>query len=174
MDHNPKKNSENAILVIDDEVEICQVIGDLVVHLGYQAVCSHSAEEGILKIRDAPVVGIISDIRMGPLSGIDLLTKLHKNGIFIPLAFVTGMNSEENLLMALRLGAIDLLVKPFSTNELSALIHKLAAIGIRNNKKSDLLTLIEASADQNIVQEIKNLDRQIAMLRTFDASRFDA
>jgi DNA-binding NtrC family response regulator len=174
MNHIESQKEMPAILVVDDDSGICQLISEAINMQGYKAATAFSVQEGLAKYKEVEVSGVLLDISMVNQSGIDFLDKLNKSGFHAPVALISGLVTCESLIMAVKLGAIDFLAKPFELSELTTLIHKLVAIGSRQRRVRDLLGIIEAMVEPSLIQEIKDLERQIGLLRTFEPEKFKA
>ncbi len=174
IDPNPQ---DHRILIVDDDQDICEIMSAYADHLGYDTLSCYDGDEAIKKARELRFTAVVSDIVMNKMNGLEFLKRLHKNGVFIPVAFVSGYLTPDNLILSTRLGAVDVLMKPFSPIEFSGMLHKLVAIGARYHKINDLLYALEIKGEANpnqlqVIQEIKDLKRQISMLRTFESSDF--
>jgi len=116
------------VLVVDDYKAMVRIIQNLLKSLGFTNV--HGAltgEEAIAKIAETDYGLIISDWKMEPMSGLDLLVKLrsddqHKTRPFI---MVTGEAKTENVVAAKRAGVNNYIVKPFNAQTLK---QKIVAV----------------------------------------------
>jgi DNA-binding NtrC family response regulator len=64
-------------------------------------------------------------------SGMDLLHEVRKMGLTMPFVFLTAHQNKENFQDAIRLGAIDYLIKPFSSEDLCKTVNRLLEVGVR-------------------------------------------
>ena len=78
---------------------------------------AHNGEEALELVLKENIDIIISDIMMPKLKGDDFLRKLRMKGIHTPIIFITGNGSKDNLISALRLGAVDFVEKPFDIDQ---------------------------------------------------------
>ena len=122
------------ILVVDDEdlhrETLCINLGDL----GLHCIPASNGVEAWEKLHSRVIDLVLTDNTMEPVSGLDLLRKIKTKPSLkkIPVILFTG-NPEPTLLdTASRLGAIHLMVKPFSLNDVVEAIHK----AIRKNEES--------------------------------------
>lgn len=105
------------IYIVDDEVSIQEVVKEALKDAGYQTATFSSAEEAFEGLKSQPPHVIISDIRMGGMSGIDLLKKVREVSQDIQFIIMTSHASLETALEAIRLGAYDYIHKPFEQIE---------------------------------------------------------
>ena len=77
------------ILVVDDEVEVCNLIRDILETEGFEADVSYSGKECLQKVNEDGYSALLLDIMMPGLSGEDVLKLLRKEGEKIPVVYVT-------------------------------------------------------------------------------------
>jgi DNA-binding response OmpR family regulator len=125
---------EKTILIIDDDEKVLEAIKDVLETDGYVV---HTAPDGASGIRcfdvDPPDL-VITDINMPDVEGIELIRHLARRTEKIPIIAMSGDPVGSKFLKAARLlGAVDTLLKPFSTAELR---DKMAA-ALRKNPPSE-------------------------------------
>ena len=106
------------VLVVDDELDICQIIATELHDHGAQTRVAHSVTGALQVLATCPVDLVISDVRMpGGASGIELLTTIHSRWAEMPVVMISGyadMTDDE----VLQKGAQALVSKPFDFDEL--------------------------------------------------------
>ncbi len=111
------------ILIVDDESAITGVLKILVMSMGHEAVtCPGVAPALQVLEQDPPVDLILSDLRMHPESGFDLLKQVKQRWPAIPVILITAFLSPENWQEAKRLGAFAGMSKPFQVELLRSQI----------------------------------------------------
>jgi DNA-binding response OmpR family regulator len=115
------------ILVIDDEKDVCEFLVSLLRDEGFQAEASTSPREIKAKMKNFGADLLLLDYRMPDQSGSEVVRELRGDELFrkIPIIIVTGLDSENEKVAMLELGADDYVTKPFSGKELSARIRAL-------------------------------------------------
>lgn len=106
------------ILIVDDEADICNILKYNLDKAGFQTSVAHSAEEAVLSgLADYDLV--LLDVMMEGLSGFRLAEIMKKSPETerIPIIFVTALDSEDDTVKGLGLGADDYISKPFSVRE---------------------------------------------------------
>jgi len=105
------------VLIVDDELAVRQMLAVMLTQGGVR--CSHvsTPEQALEKLQNESFDAVISDLRMGPSSGMDLLDKIH--GRYPDMAFlmVTGVADVRVGVQAMKQGADDYLLKPFDMDE---------------------------------------------------------
>lgn len=111
--NNTKKNR---ILVIDDDEHIISLLKDTLQLSGYICDSAARGKEGLLKLRSKTDYDLlITDIRIPDISGLEILEIVGRKYPFLPVIVITGFSTVNNTKTALRMGAVDYLSKPFSS-----------------------------------------------------------
>jgi DNA-binding NtrC family response regulator len=109
---------------VDDEVNIREALAAILEDDGYRVAAVASAEEAIAILGEDYFQIVISDMRMGSASGLDLLRWLRQNCPETEVILLTAFGSVEGAVEAMKLGAYDYLCKPVDRRRLSMLIEK--------------------------------------------------
>jgi two-component system, LuxR family, response regulator FixJ len=100
------------ISILDDDADVCRSLGMLLRRQGYIVEEHHDARH-LLDTVDPDCACIISDVRMPDMSGLDLMQAMRAAGFDVPFIFMTGHSDVAMAVQAMKLGAVDFLVKPF-------------------------------------------------------------
>lgn len=112
------------ILVVDDELDICEVLKFNLETEGFEVSTAYSAEEALeLPLQDFSL--ILLDVMMGEMSGFQMVRRLKNNPSTarIPIIFITALDGEDNLVKGLNIGADDYIAKPLSMKEVKARVR---------------------------------------------------
>jgi len=118
---------KNAILVIDDEKDLVELVRYNLEKDGFQVRSALDGESGLATARrDRPDL-IIVDIMLPGIDGLEACRQLRSDSrtATIPILMLTAKSAESDRIVGLELGADDYVVKPFSPRELSARIRML-------------------------------------------------
>ena len=110
---------DERILVVDDEKDICEILGFNLSNEGYRVDTATSAEEALRKLTPEHAL-ILLDVMMGGMSGYKMAEKLRHDGNRIPIIFLTAKDTENDMLTGFNLGADDYISKPFSIRQVVA------------------------------------------------------
>jgi len=113
----PDQPSEHVFLVDDDDA-LRDGIADLLRVVGYQV---YSWSYGAAFLADIPRVApavLITDMRMPGLSGVELHAELLRLGRTLPVIYISGESTVAQSIQAMKLGAVEFLIKPFGREEL--------------------------------------------------------
>lgn len=101
------------IAIIDDNELIQDSLRDLIESAGFEAQCFGSAKSFLDFDSHHEIAGLIIDIRMPNMSGLELQARLKKEERHVPIIFITAFEDEVSQTQAMRDGAVGFLVKPF-------------------------------------------------------------
>ena len=110
--------SRPRILVVDDESSMREMLRIVLRRDGYEVVLASSGNEAIQQLQTATFDLLLSDIRMPDTSGVEVLREARQIDSNIVAFMMTAYASTESAVEAMRLGAADYFIKPFSMDEL--------------------------------------------------------
>ncbi len=119
---------QKSILVLDDEVVLCSLIRDLLSPVYEEVIACSSSFEAKKLVSERSFSMILTDVKMPDLSGAEFVKFLRSLGKMDPVIFITGYATKDFVLTALRLGAADVLEKPFDNDELLQTIDRVFEI----------------------------------------------
>jgi putative nucleotidyltransferase with HDIG domain len=111
------------ILIVDDEVEITEILADLLSEV-YDCARAGSAEEALARLQQGDFQLVISDITMPGMSGLDMIPHVKDLSPDTVVVMISGMQTVESAIGALRLGAFDYLMKPFDLRQVEAVVKR--------------------------------------------------
>ena len=117
-------NEERArLLIVDDELEIRNVLGE-VLSRNYDCILASSAEEALETLRSGAFQLIISDITMGKMSGLEMIPHVFEISPETVVVMISGMQTIESAIEALRVGAFDYIMKPFDLRQVESAVRR--------------------------------------------------
>ena len=122
------------ILIVEDEPPISNLIKLSLTKEGYSCDCAFDGASAADMITETPYDLILLDIMLPEVNGFELMEYIQP--LNIPVIFLTAVNSVDNRVKGLRMGAEDYIVKPFEVVELVARVDVVLR---RYNKSADVL-----------------------------------
>lgn len=116
-------SSKQTILVVEDQASEREAMTRLLRTEGYSVFAAAGVAEAKAHLSQA-VDLVITDLRLGRLSGLDLLQYWHENRPSTPIIVVTAYGDVDTAVAAMKLGAIDYLMKPLKPDELLVLLNR--------------------------------------------------
>ena len=110
------------LLIADDERDIADAIGIILQYSGFDSDIAYDGKQALELAQKNVYDGIILDIMMPGLDGIQVLTRLRAEGDVTPILMLTAKAEVEDRIQGLEQGADDYLAKPFDKGELIARI----------------------------------------------------
>jgi DNA-binding response OmpR family regulator len=111
------------ILLVDDEVHMLDLVGELLHTFGYKVIPQPDAESALSVIRQGTGIDlVITDYRMPGMNGVEFLKIVRTTLPSVPIIMLTAYSSVEIYLITLSLGAFEYLNKPFTEKELNHVV----------------------------------------------------
>ena len=134
----PSHQPPARVLLVEDDPELPEVLGSLLVHDGIELECAATAAEAWEKVRAREPELILLDLGLPDLDGLQLLQRLKgtPETQHIPVVVVTAWNNPQDKLRGFEAGASDYVTKPFEATELRARIRAV----LRTKRLQDQLT----------------------------------
>lgn len=110
------------ILVIDDDVELCHLVGEYLQAEGLTAECVHDGESGLKKAQGGDYLLAVLDVMLPGINGFEVLRRIRATSR-LPVLLLTARGEDVDRIVGLEIGADDYLPKPFNPRELVARIR---------------------------------------------------
>src|SRR5450432_3812850 len=130
------------VLVIDDDVGLCELVEEYLGPEGYDVEATHNGERGIDRALSNDHSLVILDVMLPGMHGFDVLRRVRAKSR-IPVLMLTARGDDVDRIVGLEIGADDYLSKPFNPRELVARIRAI----LRRTQPSDSLS----GARENLV-----------------------
>ena len=154
-----QNNTKPRLLIVDDEAEVRSVLNDL---LGdtYQCSQAPSAEEALAQLRERDYQLVISDITMSGMSGLEMIPHVKVVSPDTVIVMISGMQTIESAINALRLGAFDYLMKPFDLRQAEAAVTR----ALEHHELIAAKRRYEYHLEELVEQRTAELDEALASL----------
>ncbi len=110
--------SSGHVFVIEDDAALRESIGQVLTSAGYTVLLWGDASTFLKALPHASPAVIITDMRMPQISGVEMHARLQAAGNTTPVVYISGESSLQEGIEAMKLGAIDFLIKPFARDAL--------------------------------------------------------
>jgi len=116
-------NSKPQIMVVDDDVAICEFLRMFLDGLGYHGVTVNNAEQAVQQYTAERPEAVIMDVVMpGNMDGLGALAAFKKIDREVPVIVISGQGRTNTVVQAMKLGAFDFVSKPFDEADLESLL----------------------------------------------------
>lgn len=160
------------VLTIDDDEWIQRLIKSAL-KKDYRIISAANGKEGFLQAQKEKPDLIVLDIMMPEMDGWELIKKLRSDPEFIltPIIFLTALDSPEDRVRGLKLGASDYMSKPFNSQELAARVHKLITFKRQIEKNVEQKSLPLPSSRKSILSGKLDQIRFISILKILEMEK---
>ncbi len=135
------------LLYAEDEISMSEAVTDILTYHNYMVDAVYDGEEALSYARAEQYDGMILDIMMPGLSGLEVLERLRREGCCTPVLLLTAKAEVEDRIEGLDMGADDYLPKPFAMGELLARVR--AMLRRREQFTPDILTCADVSLNRS-------------------------
>lgn len=119
-------NIDLPILVVDDEKNMRSSLATVLGDEGYSVELVESAEQGLAMLERESFFMVITDARLGGMSGYEFLARVRQQWPDLPVLMITAYATPKLAVEAIKAGAIDYLSKPFAPEELLHAVNRCA------------------------------------------------
>jgi DNA-binding NtrC family response regulator len=150
------------VLVVDDEKNMRLSLQSILTDEGYRTRALESAEEALLVLNQEEFFMVITDARLGGMSGYEFLGQAVKRWPDIPMLMITAYATPKLAVEAIKAGAMDYLAKPFAPEEL---LHAVARCAERHRLLRDNAALRARTTEPYTLEQIIGESPKIKELR---------
>ena len=123
------KTEKRPILVIDDEESMRIALTEALSRSGHLVDCISNGYDALKKVQSSSCKLVITDVRMPKMNGLEVLQEIKKVLPQIPVIMITAYGTIHNAVEAMKKGATDYILKPFSFEELDAVVKRALTDG---------------------------------------------
>ena len=157
------------VLVVDDEKNMRLSLQTVLKDEDYAARAVESAEEALTLLAREDFFMVITDARLGGMSGYEFLAKIHNQWPDLPVLMITAYATPKLAVEAIKAGAIDYVSKPFAPEEL---LHAVARCAERyrllrenaalRSRANETFTLDQIVGESQKIRELRKLIQTVA------------
>lgn len=130
------KNEKNKILLVDDDVTLCELLSEFLQADDFTVETLHSGQQAINRLLQKEEFDtVVLDIMMPNVSGLDVLREVRAKSK-VPILMLTGRGDDIDRIIGLEMGADDYLAKPCNPRELAARIRAI----LRRTQQDQIVT----------------------------------
>jgi two-component system nitrogen regulation response regulator NtrX len=139
----------SSILIVDDERDIRELIGDILRDEGYTVRLAGNSDACMAEINSEPPALMILDIWLkdSRMDGIDILKTVRRSNPDVPVVIISGHGNIEIAVAAIKQGAYDFIEKPFNIDQLMVVVARAMETSRLRRENSDLRRRDVASAE---------------------------
>lgn len=134
-----------AILLVDDDLAICDVLRDVLNEHVFEVKVCHNGNDALATIAQYPAIALVLlDMILPDINGLLVLQQIQRQRPDLPVVMLTGLGSESDVVVGLEMGADDYIAKPFNSRvvvaRVKAVLRRTGALAVEttNTKTAGL------------------------------------
>ena len=116
---------QGELLVVDDEPFLREAVAASLRFLGFEVTTAENGAGALRLARDRPFDLVVLDVMLPDTDGFEVVARLRRDGLRVPVIFLTARDTQADKVTGLTLGGDDYLTKPFGLEELAARIRSV-------------------------------------------------
>src|SRR6202047_1941926 len=154
-----------SILIVEDEAKMRRLLELQLAEEGFRAQTAADAETGLKLINKESFDLVVTDFRLPGMSALEFLQAVKRTNANLPIIIMTAHGTVESAVEAMKVGASDYVLKPFSLAELMLVIRKeLGTHQLREENRSLREALGKRYEYKNIVAQSDKMQAVLAMV----------
>jgi len=151
------------ILIIEDEAKMRRLLELNLGDDGFKTLSAGDAETGLKLLDSEPVHLVLTDLKLPGMNGLEFLQMAKQQNSALPIVVMTAFGSVETAVEAMKAGASDYVLKPFSLAEMRMVVHKeLDNSRLREENRSLREALGQKYSHPNIVASSPKMQEVLA------------
>ena len=104
----------STILIVEDELKMARLLELNLAEEGYSTLAAQDAETGLKLLRQEKIDLVLTDLKLPRMDGLEFLQAVKRSNAQIPVILMTAYGTVETAIEAMKAGASDYVLKPFS------------------------------------------------------------
>jgi len=152
-----------AILIVEDEAKMRRLLELNLGEDGFTTFSAEDAETGLKLLQQNPVDLVLTDLKLPGMNGLEFLQAVKRQNAALPVVVMTAFGSVETAVEAMKAGASDYVLKPFSLSEMRMVVRKeLDVRNLREENRSLREALGKRYAHPNVVARSPKMQEVLA------------
>jgi DNA-binding NtrC family response regulator len=153
------------ILIVEDEAKMRRLLELNLGEEGFTTFSAGDAESGLKLLRENSIDLVVTDLKLPGMNGLEFLQAVKHQNSALPVVVMTAFGTVETAVEAMKAGASDYVLKPFSLAEMRMVIHKeLDVHNLREENRSLREALGKRYAHPNIVAQSPKMQEVLAIV----------
>jgi len=151
-------NNAERLLVVDDDQSMRAALYESLSSCGYEVETAENGADALVKFKAGQFAGVVTDMRMPMMSGMDVLRGIKKIAPQTPVILITAYGTVNTAVEAMKEGAAEFIMKPFSLDDLEFAVKNVLAASVQTNADK-----VESEENNNIypIKEIITRDKKL-------------
>jgi DNA-binding NtrC family response regulator len=155
----------STILIVEDEPKMLRLLDLNLAEEGYATLAAPDAETGLKLLRQEKVDLVLTDLKLPRMDGLEFLQAVKRSNAPMPVILMTAYGTVETAIEAMKAGASDYVLKPFSMEEIKLVIGKELDVRRLREENRDLREALgERYRFENIVAQSAKMQEVLAVV----------
>ncbi|HTC47213.1 MAG TPA: sigma-54 dependent transcriptional regulator [Candidatus Aquilonibacter sp.] len=151
------------VLIVEDEAKMRRLLELNLGEDGFSTLSAGDAESGLKLLRENAINLVVTDLKLPGMNGLEFLHAIKRQNSALPVVVMTAFGSVETAVEAMKAGASDYVLKPFSLSEMRMVIHKeLDVHNLREENRSLREALGKRYSHPNIIARSVKMQEVLA------------
>ncbi len=151
------------VLIVEDEAKMRRLLELNLGEDGFTTLSAGDAESGLKLLRENTVDLVVTDLKLPGMNGLEFLQAIKRQNAALPVVVMTAFGTVETAVEAMKAGASDYVLKPFSLSEMRMVIRKeLDVRDLREENRSLREALGKRYAHPNVVARSVKMQEVLA------------
>src|SRR5450631_4148595 len=142
----------NRILIIDDDMDMCNLLGRFLQRKGFETDAAHTGNKGIAKFKESKFDIVLCDFRLGDKEGREVLQEIKTLEPHSIVIIITGYSDIKTAVDVIKAGAFDYITKPLIPDEVLNVITR----ALNGSSPADFTNRLEPSSSARKDSRISN------------------
>jgi DNA-binding NtrC family response regulator len=153
------------ILIVEDEAKMRRLLELNLGEDGFATLSANDAEAGLKLLRENSIDLVLTDLKLPGMNGLEFLQAVKRQNAALPVVVMTAFGSVETAVEAMKAGASDYVLKPFSLAEMRMVVHKeLDVRNLREENRSLREALGKRYKHPNVVARSAKMQEVLSMV----------
>ena len=153
------------ILIVEDEAKMRRLLELALAEEGHQVLAVSDGEDGLKLLRKERINLVLTDLRLPGINGLDFLQAVKRVDAGIPVVVMTAFGTVETAVEAMKSGASDYVLKPFSLEEIKLILRKELDVHRLREENRDLREALGKRYEfENIVARSSKMQEVLAVV----------
>lgn len=148
--------TKGSVLVVDDEINLCRIIGAKLARSGYNVVAVHDGAQAVQKVRESDFDVVLLDLILPKMDGLRALAEIRGIRSAVPVIVMTACENAEAMEQAKSYGVSAYVNKPFDLDNLVSLVTNTSQSCVSDRDKRPPESTLLFSASQPVTIEVQN------------------
>ncbi|HOC59446.1 MAG TPA: sigma-54 dependent transcriptional regulator [Smithellaceae bacterium] len=159
------------LLIVDDDPSMRMALYESLSSCGYDVVTAENGIDALEKFRQGLFAGVVTDMRMPKMTGMDVLKGVKKISPQTPVILITAYGTVSTAVEAMKEGASEFIMKPFSLDDLEFAVKNVLAAGAQKTEQGEEDIQGPGCSHKELITQDKKMLEILDMLKSVAKSK---